>query len=199
MNGDFLKASYFESTKDRVIRSLNTYFESRRADSHALYYRDALLASKDGGIEESLALVQDLDFESVKEHHKRIFMNRDITIDCLFSGNVSEESAKEFYKQSKSEIRKTQDQFSPTPVETPKAFTPGKINSLRLYAKKLKSRKLNFFSLHGQSVGWSEGYNLVKTFSYTLLVRTQKRRMDLSYLPINQRFPDTKEKGFHIH
>ena len=108
MSGDFLQQSYFISTKDRVIRSLRTFFESRRADSHAVYYRDALLSSRDNGIEESLAIAQSIDFQKATDHYKRIVQNHDVFIECLFSGNVSTKEAKNFFYEARAKIEEAQ-------------------------------------------------------------------------------------------
>jgi hypothetical protein len=126
LSGDFLKASYFESTKDRVIRGLRTYFESRRADSHAMYYRDALLASKDNGIDESLALATEADLASVKEQFERVLANSEVTLDCLFSGNVSAEEAKKFFFNANSRIKEAQKLQNPAPFNPAKLFIPSK-------------------------------------------------------------------------
>jgi secreted Zn-dependent insulinase-like peptidase len=126
LSGDFLKPSFFESTKDRVIRGLRTFFESRRADSHAMYYRDALLASKDNGIEDSLAMAVAADFESIKEHHAQILRNNEVVIDCLFSGNVSAKEAKNFFSQTSTRIQEVQQAPSPTDIPMSKRVIPGK-------------------------------------------------------------------------
>lgn len=105
LSGSFVQTRYFDSTKDRVIRSLQTYFESRRADSHAVYYRDALLASKDSGVEESLRLAQQAQFEDLRQHLETILSNKEIQLECLCSGNISSKDAKMFYETAVSSIR----------------------------------------------------------------------------------------------
>ena len=105
LSGEFIDSSYFESTKDRVIRALKTYFESRRADSHSMYYRDALLASQDGEIEESLNLAKKAKLEDVRNHFETLLSNKEIGLECLFSGNVSETDAATFYNAVSSSIK----------------------------------------------------------------------------------------------
>jgi insulysin len=95
--GEFIKESYFTSTKDRVCRGLRTFFQSRRADSNAMYYRDLLLTSSNGGIGASLSAAEATTLDSVKCHHQQLFSNPDWELDCLFTGNVSEKEAKEFF------------------------------------------------------------------------------------------------------
>ena len=107
LSGDFLQPRHLASTKDRVIRGLRTYFEARRADSHAVYYRDALMASKDKGIDSSLALAQGVELSDMKNHFATILSNTEITFECLFSGNVSENDAKDFYMSATTEILKS--------------------------------------------------------------------------------------------
>lgn len=92
-----MKESYFVSTKDRVIRGLRSYFTSRRADSNALYYRDALLASKDKSIEESLGIAEKVDLQSLQDHHSCLLKNDEIYLDCLVTGNVSSKTAKNVF------------------------------------------------------------------------------------------------------
>ena len=97
LSGEFCSESYFHSTKDRIVRGLKTFFESRRADAHANYYRDFLLASKDSSVEESLAATMQTTPESTKEHHKKILANTEVSVECLFTGNVSEKEARDFF------------------------------------------------------------------------------------------------------
>ena len=106
-SGDFLNdEKLFLSSKDRAIRGLRTYFESRRADSHARYYRNALLSLNDQGIDESLAIALESTFEDVIEHHRTIFKDPERSVQCLFSGNVSSTEATEFFSSAKSRIQK---------------------------------------------------------------------------------------------
>lgn len=108
LSGDFLQPSYFDSSKDRVIRGLETYFKARRADSHAVYYRDALMASEDKGIDESLVNAKQIEFENVEAHLKQVLRNSEIYFECLFTGNVSAKLAKEFYKSATTAISQHQ-------------------------------------------------------------------------------------------
>ena len=88
LDGDFLKDAYFVSTKDRLVRGLETFFSSRRADSLGIYYRDAILGSKDGSIKESLLQTGDIGMEALRKHHRSIVENKEVLLDCLFTGNV---------------------------------------------------------------------------------------------------------------
>ena len=96
----FFRESYFQSTKDRLVRSLSTYFEAHRADSHAQYYRDLLMSSHSSGIDTSLAAVEATTLDSLKAHHRRVLQNKEMEIECLFSGNVPESQAKDFYARA---------------------------------------------------------------------------------------------------
>eukprot|EP00934_Nitzschia_sp_Nitz4_P005395 Nitzschia sp. Nitz4//scaffold243_size29414//11200//15047//NITZ4_008058-RA/size29414-augustus-gene-0.12-mRNA-1//1//CDS//3329543837//5385//frame0 len=108
MSGEFLEESYFNSTKDRTIRGLKTYFESRRADSHAVYYRDALLASNDQGIDDSLAFAEKATLQALKDHLQVILSTPEVSLECLFSGNVSAKVAKSVYFKAASKVRNSQ-------------------------------------------------------------------------------------------
>lgn len=108
LSGNFLEASYFESIKDRTIRGLKTYFESRRADSHAVYYRDALMASNDHGIDQSLLLAQKAELDDLKDHFRVILSQPEVILECLFSGNVSVNDAKAVYQRAAESLSKAQ-------------------------------------------------------------------------------------------
>jgi secreted Zn-dependent insulinase-like peptidase len=73
-----------------------------------MYYRDALLASKDGGIEKSLNLAKAVQLDDIKNHFETILSNKEISLECLFSGNVSEHDAATFYNAVSSNIQKAQ-------------------------------------------------------------------------------------------
>jgi hypothetical protein len=117
LSGDFLRPRYLDSTKDRVIRSLRTYFEARRADSHAVYYRDALMASKDKGIDESLSLAQQVELGGLKNHFQTILSNSEVSFECLFSGNVSAKDAQDFYQCATTDVLKSRKAQSSGAVE----------------------------------------------------------------------------------
>ena len=105
-SGEFLRdEKFFLSSKDRLIRGLRTYFESRRADSHARYYRNALLSLKDQGINETLNDALESTFEDLVEHHRRLLEDQERSVQCLFSGNVSSTEAADFFSSAKSRIQ----------------------------------------------------------------------------------------------
>ncbi len=105
-SGEFLTdEKFFLSSKDRLIRGLKTYFESRRADSHARYYRNALLCLEDQGLDESLEIALASTFEDIVEHHRTILGDQERSVNCLFSGNVSSTEATEFFSSAKSKIQ----------------------------------------------------------------------------------------------
>lgn len=95
----FMNESHLAAVKDRTIRSLKSYFQSRRADSHAMYYRDLLMSSKGEGIGKSLAAADAATLDSVKEQHGRILQNS-LGFEILFTGNVSEVEAKKFFEDA---------------------------------------------------------------------------------------------------
>ncbi|MGK3735053.1 MAG: insulysin [Bacillariaceae sp.] len=105
LSGEFMSEKFFISSRDRAARGLRTYFESRRADSHAMYYRDSLLGSLGQGVDESLKLVLASTFDDVKHHHQRILQDNQISVSCLLSGNVSSKEATEFFSCAKSKIK----------------------------------------------------------------------------------------------
>lgn len=94
------KDIYFQSVKDGLVRSLSSYFEAHRADLHAQYYRDLLMSSESNGIDTALVAVEAATLESVKEHHRRLLLNKEMEIECLYSGNVPESQAREFFSRA---------------------------------------------------------------------------------------------------
>jgi len=104
LSGEFMSEKFFVSSRDRAARGLRTYFQSSRADSHAMYYRDSLLGSKSQSVDESLGIVQATKFEDVVKHHQRILQDDHIFVSCLFNGNVSSKEATEFFSCVKSKI-----------------------------------------------------------------------------------------------
>uniref|UniRef100_A0A7S4QE70 Peptidase M16 N-terminal domain-containing protein n=1 Tax=Ditylum brightwellii TaxID=49249 RepID=A0A7S4QE70_9STRA len=82
----FLQESHFTSTKDRAIRGYKSFFQSRRADTQAMYFRDLLMSSLGGGNEKSLVAAESITLESLKQQHKRILMDADKELECLFFG-----------------------------------------------------------------------------------------------------------------
>lgn len=123
LSGRFLQESFFVSTKDRLLRSLRTFFESRRADSHAMYYRELLLVSEDVGLDAQLAAANATTLESLKAYHKAMLENSETSIDCLFSGNVSETQAKTFFGSASKMVTDARSTTTATPSQ--KVWIPG--------------------------------------------------------------------------
>jgi secreted Zn-dependent insulinase-like peptidase len=104
--GKFIDESFVESTQDRIVRSLETFFASRRADSLASHYQDLIFSTKSSEVDVSLAVTKSVTLDSCKAQHRRIVENADIEIDCLYSGNVSETDAKAFFASAKELLSK---------------------------------------------------------------------------------------------
>jgi len=96
----WITEAYYSAAKDRALRSLRTFFVSRRSDSHAVYYRDLLLDSSSEGVEASLDATESLSLQDIVEHHAAVLQNEEVFLDCLMCGNVSEKSARDFFQQS---------------------------------------------------------------------------------------------------
>ena len=103
-SSEFLQPHYLASAKDRMLRNLRTYFESRRADSHAVYYRDFLMASESLGIDASIEETERVTMESIKAYHRVLLDNNETLAECFYTGNVSEATAKQFFQDSSAEI-----------------------------------------------------------------------------------------------
>ena len=101
LSGSFLEQdAYFESSKDRILRSLRTFFESRRADADALYYRDLLLSSDSPTVDTSIQIAEAATLESTKAHHRTLLNNPEASVECLFTGNVSKAEAISFFDEA---------------------------------------------------------------------------------------------------
>lgn len=96
----FITEAHFSGAKDRLTRSLRTFFESRRADSHAIYYRNLILDAGSLDIESSLRVAEELSLSDVLEHHSTILQNPEIYLDCLLCGNMSEGDARRFFESA---------------------------------------------------------------------------------------------------
>ena len=103
-SSEFLQPHYLESAKDRMLRNLRTYFESRRADSHAVYYRDFLMASESRGIDASIEEAEKVTMESIHAYHRTLLENSETLTECFYTGNVSEATAKQFFRDSSAVI-----------------------------------------------------------------------------------------------
>lgn len=95
----FLTENYFSAAKDRLTRSLQSYFQSGRADTHAFYYRDFLLSSRSLGVDHKLELLSKISLSDVVHQRDRILLHSGTEYDCLLSGNVPEGEAKTLFKK----------------------------------------------------------------------------------------------------
>jgi insulysin len=143
----FMKESYFSSAKDRLERNLQTYFESRRADAHAFYYRNFLLSSVDMGIDEALTSLKKISLDSIKAHHASLFLNKDIKVDCLFSGNISSKEAMEFFTSATEKLKSNLQRFK---SDSKPIWCPGSVerrlslgNSIELHFQSKNSQEEN--------------------------------------------------------
>jgi len=88
-------------------------------------YRDALLTSRDDGIEASLACAEAVDFDILKQHHNSLHTNHEISMECLFSGNVSSTEAETFFGKAHDQIKKYHKrEISSAETSTP--YVPGR-------------------------------------------------------------------------
>ena len=100
-NGEtFLKQSHVDSARDRVARRYKSMLRSGRADSHAAYYRDLLLMSRGGDAVSCLNAVKGINVSDLEEHRRNILHDRNVEVDCLYSGNVCERHASSFFEKA---------------------------------------------------------------------------------------------------
>ncbi|KAL7495859.1 hypothetical protein ACHAWT_005098 [Skeletonema menzelii] len=103
----FLEERHFSTAKDKTIRGLSSFFESRRADSLAIYYRNLLLNYKGNGVEENLEIAKAITLRDVEKHHSMIWTDDDLSLEVLYTGNVSEKQARSFFSDATSVIDAT--------------------------------------------------------------------------------------------
>eukprot|EP00977_Amphora_coffeiformis_P027801 scaffold34646_cov173-Amphora_coffeaeformis.AAC.7 len=84
---------FFKSAQDKLLRNLRTFFTSRRADSHANYYRDLLLEDQQGSIEESIKVAESVTLDDVLKHHEVLLQQESVFMDCLSLGNLSKDQS----------------------------------------------------------------------------------------------------------
>lgn len=123
----FLKESHFASSKDRMLRNLRSYFESRRADSHALYWRDLLLSSQGAGMDSAIAVAEATSLDSVLEHYKCLLSHPPTAVDCLFTGNVAEATARDFFHEATNQIDSARNKLvdAEAPTKPSDSWIPG--------------------------------------------------------------------------
>eukprot|EP00814_Leptocylindrus_danicus_P018893 CAMPEP_0116007748 /NCGR_PEP_ID=MMETSP0321-20121206/2472_1 /TAXON_ID=163516 /ORGANISM="Leptocylindrus danicus var. danicus, Strain B650" /LENGTH=1177 /DNA_ID=CAMNT_0003476479 /DNA_START=185 /DNA_END=3718 /DNA_ORIENTATION=+ len=92
----YLSEQYFQSAKDRTMRKLKSYLSSTRSDDLAKYYTHFLTRMRSEGVDESIACTEKASLSTLKNQHARLFSDR-IQMECLYTGNVSEEVAKKFF------------------------------------------------------------------------------------------------------
>ena len=157
VDGSFLKESHFITTKDKIVRGLRSYFESRRADSLALYYRNLLL-NRGQGVETNLLLAEATSIDAVKKQHQNIFTDKDMVMEVFYTGNVSKKDAEAFFGKATNVIEETQtkilqehsahtmlNQYVPGPFE--RRLVPGEDLELHFQSKNPKEGKSLYLSI----------------------------------------------------
>jgi len=96
----FLEDRHFTTAKDKTIRGLSSFFESRRADSLAVYYRNLLLNYKGNGVEENLEIAKAITLRDIEKHHAMIWADNDLSLEVFYTGNVSEKQARSFFSDA---------------------------------------------------------------------------------------------------
>lgn len=97
--GNFFTEKHFRTIKDKYLRNLKSYLESKRADSYALYYTDLVLSSRDRGMDHTISEVESITLDTLKEHYRRL-VSANAPSECIFGGNVGSDAAKNFYSKA---------------------------------------------------------------------------------------------------
>lgn len=96
----FINVNHVRTNKDRMIRYLESFLTSKRADSYASYYSNLLVSSQGQGIEHSLALAKQVSLKSILAHHRHLINVKLNKIECLISGNLSKQDAETFFTKA---------------------------------------------------------------------------------------------------
>ena len=103
----FLQEKYLKTNKDKTVRYLESYLNSKRADNYATYYTNMLLSSRGFGVEDSLSLTRSASLKSVELHHECITSLDSTKVDCLISGNISRKDAEHFFSKTREIVKKS--------------------------------------------------------------------------------------------
>ncbi len=123
----FLRESYFIATKDKIVRGLTSYFESSRADSLALYYRNLLLSSQGKGIEANLEVADSMTYVDIVNQHREIWADTGMVLEVLYTGNVSKKEAKTLFEKATDVIERTQAMVLQDRIKNSSPLAPGPI------------------------------------------------------------------------
>ena len=99
-DSSFVNESLFQTTKDKAIRGIKGFFQSKRADSLAMYYRNLLVNHRGYGVEKSLEVTQAISIDDIIAHHESIWNDNELKLECLYTGNVSNNEARDFYHKA---------------------------------------------------------------------------------------------------
>ncbi|KAL7452764.1 hypothetical protein ACHAWC_004489 [Mediolabrus comicus] len=103
----FMESRHFATAKDKTVRGLSSFFESKRADSLAIYYRNLLINYRGEGVEASLEIARDITLKDVEKHHASIWADNELSLEVLYTGNVSEKQARSFFSDATDVIERT--------------------------------------------------------------------------------------------
>ena len=112
----FVNDSHFKTIKDKAIRGIKSYFQSKRADSLAMYYRNLLVNRRGDGVEKSLEITQAISMDDIIAHHESIWRDSDLKLECLYTGNVSNNDARDFYHKAVDIIKARASEISHTSI-----------------------------------------------------------------------------------
>ena len=84
------------------------------------------MGGKGRGIEENLEIAENMVLDDIVKHHKEIFSDADMLVECFYTGNVGKEAAEGFFSkvidiinasQSKVDTIKAKNKYIPGPLE----------------------------------------------------------------------------------
>jgi len=95
----FLQHKFVTAAQDRLVRNLNSYLLSNRADTIANYYTVQLLEGLSGGVDEKIIAVENITLDTLKQYYQQLVADQNGTWDCLVMGNVASDDATAFYQK----------------------------------------------------------------------------------------------------
>jgi insulysin len=124
----FMESRHFATAKDKTVRGLSSFFESKRADSLAIYYRNLLMNYRGDGVELNLEIARAITLKDVEKHHVSIWADNELSLEVLYTGNVSEKQARSFFSDATDVIERTCSLVAQTEAvknDSEKSWVPG--------------------------------------------------------------------------
>ena len=109
------------------------------------------MGGKGRGIEENLEIAESMVLDDIMKHHKEIFSDADLLIECFYTGNVGKEAAEGFFSKATDIIKASRSRVETT-TKVKNEYIPGPLERRLLPGEDYK--------IHFQSQNEKEGKSL---------------------------------------